>query len=308
MHTRAGVRVRVTVPASTANLGPGFDCIGLALSLHHTLIVSELTGSGVEISLTGEGSEALPCDETNPMFVAMSEAFEETGYRPEFLRMESNNHIPLARGLGSSAAATLAGLAAAAALAGGEVDRGQLLAQASAREGHADNVCASLFGGFCVTAHAAGTADFVRLPAPLELEAAVVVPDFELETIPSRAALPVTVPFGDAVANQARVALLTAAVASGEVELLPRAMLDQLHQPYRLGLVPGMQAVWDAAVEAGALGAALSGSGPSMVALVRAGDDAPGKAMQEAWKNSSIESRVLRLPFDDAGLVVEVHG
>ena len=297
----------MTVPASTANLGPGFDCIGLALSLHHTLDVTERSGSGVEISLTGEGSEALPGDETNPMFVAMSTAFEETGYRPGFLKMESNNSIPLARGLGSSAAATVAGLAAAAALAGGEVDRGQLLAQASAREGHADNVCASLFGGFCVTAHAAGTADFVRLPAPLELEAAVVVPDFELETIPSRAALPLTVPFGDAVANQARVALLTAAVACGEVELLPRAMRDLLHQPYRLGLVPGMQAVCDAAMEAGALGAALSGSGPSLVALVRAGDETPGRAMQEAWRKSSIESRLLQLPFDDAGLVVEIH-
>ena len=193
--------VRVTVPASTANLGPGFDCIGLALALHHTLIVSELPGSGAEISLAGEGSESLPLDETNPILVAMSAVFEKTGYRPGLLRVESDNRIPLARGLGSSAAATLAGLAAAAALAKGEVDREQLLTQASAREGHADNVCASLFGGFCVTAHAAGVADFVQLPGPPGLEAAVVIPDFELETIQSRAALPLTVSFDDAVSQ-----------------------------------------------------------------------------------------------------------
>ena len=300
--------VRVKVPASTANLGPGFDCIGLALALHHTLVVSELPGAGVDVSLIGEGSESLPSDETNPILIAMSAVFEETGYKPGHLRVESDNRIPMARGLGSSAASTLAALAAASALAVGEVDREQLLAQASAREGHADNVCASLFGGFCVTAHAAGAGDYVRLSGPPGLAAAVAIPDFELETIPSRAALPATVAFDDAVANQARAALLTAAVASGEIELLACAMRDLLHQPYRVGLVPGMQAVCDAAVEAGAIGAALSGSGPSVLALVRAGDEVPGKAMQEAWRNHGIETRVLQLPFDDAGMVVEIHG
>ena len=302
------MNVRVTVPASTANLGPGFDCMGLALALHHTLIVRELPGSGVEISLTGEGAESLPCDQTNPVFVAMSAVFDETGYRPGLLRVESDNCIPLARGLGSSAAATLAGLAAATVLAEAEVDRGKLLAQASVREGHADNVCASLFGGFCVTVHAAGAPDFVRLQPPLGLEAAVAIPNFELETHKSRAALPASVAFGDAVANQARVAFLTAALASGKVELLSGAMDDRLHQPYRLGLVPGMRAVCDAALKAGALGAAMSGSGPSLLALVRAGDEAPGKAMQKAWLDCGIDSRLLRLPFDDAGLEVETYG
>ena len=136
----------------------------------------------------------------------------------------------------------------------------------------------------------------------------MVIPDFELETNQSRAALPATVAFGDAVANQSRVALLVAALASGKVELLAGAMRDKLHQPYRLGLVPGMQSVCDAALEAGALGAVMSGSGPSMLSLVRAGDEAPGRAMQIAWKNCGIESRVLQLPFDDAGLVVEIDG
>ena len=302
------MNVRVTVPASTANLGPGFDCIGLALALHHTLIVRELPGSGVEISLIGEGAESLPCNETNPVLVAMSSVFEETGYRPGLLRVESDNRIPLARGLGSSAAATLAGLAAATALAGAEVERGKLLAQASVREGHADNVCASLFGGFCVTVHAAGAPDFVRLQGPPGLAAGVVIPDFELETNQSRAALPASVAFDDAVANQARVALLVASLASGKVELLAGAMHDKLHQPYRLGFVPGMQSVCDAALEAGALGAAMGGSGPSILALVRAGDEAPGRAMQKAWKNCGIESRILQLPVDDAGLVVEIYG
>ena len=302
------MNVRVTVPASTANLGPGFDCIGLALALYHTLIVRELPGSGVEISLTGEGAESLPCNETNPVLVAMSAVFEETGYRPGLLRVESDSRIPLARGLGSSAAATLAGLAAATALVGAEVEREKLLAQASLREGHADNVCASLFGGFCVTVHAAGAPDFVRLQGPPGMEAAVVIPDFELETNQSRAALPASVAFEDAVANQARVALLIAALATGKVEFLAGAMSDRLHQPYRLGLVPGMQAVFAAALEAGALGAAMSGSGPSLLALVRSGDEAPGKAMQETWLNCGIDSRLLHLPFDNAGIVVETYG
>ena len=297
MSTRS---VRVTVPASSANLGPGFDCLGLALGLHHTVTVSEFQGvSGeCEFALSGEGADSIPRDERNSMYAAIKSHFAEIGYAPGKLRIVSDNQIPLARGLGSSAAATLAALAAAMSLGSNCLDRGRLLADAATAEGHADNVCASLYGGFCVSTRGAnGEIDFVRLSVPEGLQAALAVPDFELETAPSREALPHRVPFADAVVNQGRVALLTAAMASGRVEVLATAMRDLLHQPYRAHLVPGMIEVCEAAMKAGALGAALSGVGPAIVAIVRNGDEEPGRAMTEAWATLRITSRVLFTRF-----------
>ena len=298
-------QVHIKVPASAANLGPGFDCLGLALALYHRLKVSEQKGEGLEIQTFGEGADTVPRDEGNIIYQAMSQVFAAGGYRPGRLRLESRNEIPLAGGLGSSAASRVAGLAAGALLSGQQLDQAQLIRMGIVQEGHPDNVVPCVLGGFTVIGGAGEQVSYVRLEPPGELRVAVVVPDFFLPTQKARSVLPQKVPFPDAVLNQGRVALLTAAMASGRLEVLRTAMEDCLHQPYRAGLIPGMEQVRRAALEAGALGAALSGAGPSILALVRSGDTAVAPAMQEAWQDEGIASRRMVLQIDRTGLQVD---
>lgn len=297
--------VRVWAPASSANLGPGFDCAGLCLSLYHELTVSEFPGEGFEIRLSGEGVDTLPRDQANLVYGTMCHAFEAAGYRPGRLAIDSRSEIPLARGLGSSAAAALAGLAAGFALAGGGGDRPALLDMAMGMEGHADNAAPCLYGGFTLALRCADGVHCVRLDAPAGLVAVVAIPDFALSTHRAREVLPRTVTLEDAVCNQARLAMLVAAMATGQVALLGEAMVDRLHQPYRAPLVPGFEAVCAAATEAGALGVALSGSGPTVIALTRDGHGPVAEAMRDSWSREGVRARVQRLDVDSHGLRVE---
>ncbi len=292
----------VTAPASSANLGPGFDCLGLGLQLYHRLTVSTNDSDAVEIRAFGEGADDVPLDETNHVYHAMCRSFDVVGYRPGGLLIESRNDIPISAGLGSSAAACLVGLVAGMLLSGQEVDLERIVRFGTEEEGHADNIVPSLFGGFTVINAGVEHIDHVRLEPPDDLRAVVAIPNFTLPTEKSRMVLPEHVPFKDAVANQGRVGLLTAALASGRIELLQRAMEDCLHQPYRAELVPGMEQVREAAVAAGALGAVLSGAGPAILGLVVSSDDAVAKAMVEAWADWGIIARTLILPVDRTGL------
>lgn len=296
---------RLIAPASTANLGPGFDCLGLALQLYHRLSVWEEEGEGLEIRVEGEGEGQVPLDERNPVYQAMQRVFAPAGHRPGRLRLDSRNEIPLAAGLGSSAAACAVGLAAGMLLCGQELDRDRLIALGVEEEGHPDNVAPCVLGGFAVAVRQERRIACLRLDPPAQMQALVAVPDFALPTQKARKVLPARVKFGDAVFNQGRTALLAAALSSGQLELLRIAMQDRLHQPYRAALVPGLEEVLRAALEAGALGASLSGAGPAVLALVRQGETRPGPAMQEAWKQRGIASRLLVLDFDRAGLRVE---
>jgi len=297
--------VRVRAPASTANLGPGFDCAGMALSLYHELTVRESEGYGVEVRTSGEGADSVPQTEANPVYRAMEEVFEVLGYRPGHLVVESHSDIPMARGLGSSAAATLAGFAAGALLAESTVNRDQLLQMGRGSEGHADNVAPCLFGGYTLAVRAATGIRCLRIDVPPDIEAIVAIPDFALPTARARQVLPASVPLRDAVDNLSRVGLLTAAMALQKPELLREAMVDLLHEPYRAELIPGFAEVRAAALDAGALGAALSGAGPSVLSLVRSGCRAPGQAMQEAWRRRGVDARVLELEVDAVGLLAE---
>ena len=295
-------RVMVTAPASSANLGPGFDCLGLGLQLYHRLTVNTNDSDAVEIRAFGEGADDVPLDDTNHVYHAMRRSFDVVGYPPGGLLIESRNEIPISAGLGSSAAACLVGLVAGMLLSGQEVDLERIVRFGTVEEGHADNIVPSLFGGFTVINAGVEHIDHVRLEPPDDLRAVVAIPNFTLPTEKSRMVLPEHVPFKDAVANQGRVGLLTAALASGRIELLQRAMEDCLHQPYRAELVPGMEQVREAAIAAGALGAVLSGAGPAILGLVVSCDDAVGKAMVEAWADWGIIARTLILPVDRTGL------
>jgi len=249
--------------------------------------------------------DSLPQSCESPVYQAMERMFQDRGYVPGHLLVESRSDIPLARGLGSSAAATLAGLAAGAMLADGEVDENQLLQMGLAVEGHADNVAPCLYGGYTLAVRAATGVQCLRMDVPSGIEAIVAVPDFSLPTARARRALPASVPLEDAAGNLSRVSLLTAAMALGRPELLREAMVDLLHEPYRAALVPGFEEVRAAALSAGALGAALSGAGPSVLALVQSGSPDPGEAMREAWRRHGVEARVLVLEVDAGGLLAE---
>ena len=299
------MRVRVSVPATAANLGPGFDCLGMALGLYHRISVREEEGEGVEIRATGEGHEELPSGADNMIHRALRTACSHFDYRPLKLIVESDNEIPLAAGLGSSAAAYTAGLAAGVLLSGHRLDTELLIRWGSEQEGHADNVTPCVLGGLAVITND-GAVRHVRIDPPAGMAVQIAIPDFTLPTEEARTVLPETVTHRDAVFNQSRVGLLTAALSTGRMDLLETAMRDRLHQPYRECLVPGLPEVVSAAVAAGAAGAALSGAGPTVLALVPGGlSIRVGRSMVETWKRHGIKARGMTLAMDRRGLVAD---
>jgi homoserine kinase len=301
-------RVAVRVPATTANLGPGFDALGLALSLYNRLQVARLPQTGEsrpQIETRGEGAGRLPTDETNLAYRAFRRVFERIEAPVPAVRMVSDIQVPLSRGLGSSAAAVVGGLVAGNELAGRPLSLEELLQLGTAMEGHPDNVAPALFGGFTVACPSDDGVAWARLEPLAELRAVLVIPEREVPTAQARAVLPEVVPRRDAVLNVGRTALLVAAFATGELALLRTAMRDCLHEPYRAALIPGMLEALDAARDAGALGAALSGAGSTLLALATERFEAIGAVMQGALAAQGLESRVLTLSPELAGAVVE---
>lgn len=259
--------MRVTVPASTANLGPGFDVLGLAFDLVNTFDVWEI-GTEVRIEVTGEGAGTVPRDQSNLFFLTMQTFFGIAGYQPVGLLIREQNKIPLARGLGSSASTIVGALLAARFLSGYEVDDQRLVDLAGSLEGHPDNPSAAFLGGLQLAVHDdGGRLAARRLAWPGRLAAALFVPDLLVSTSAARDALPEAYPRDDVVHNLGRLALLLSALQEGRLEDLSLATQDRLHQPYRAGLVPGLTEILAAATEAGATGTFLSGAGPTILAL-----------------------------------------
>lgn len=297
---------RVVVPASAANLGPGFDSFGLALGLYNTL-EGELAPSW-HVEVGGEGAGRLPTDESNPVALAMSRAFAEAG-RPDLAaEVSSHNGIPVGRGLGSSAAAIVGGLLLGDRLAGAGMSRHRMLELAAEMEGHADNVAAALYGGFVVTA---GTPAGLAV-APVDpaggIAAIVVLGDHELPTAVSREALPETVPHADAAANAARASMLALGLALGVPAYVSAGMHDSLHEPYRIDLVPDLVPVRELLLAIGAGPAVLSGAGPSVLALIQEGTDdralARARRLAETARialESLGRGRILALAVDRTG-------
>jgi homoserine kinase len=267
-----GHRVVVEVPASSANLGAGYDCLGVALALTNRVEV-EVRGwsrGAIELTVDGEGRNELREDRDN-RFVRGLEAALVTGRGPLprdiGWRISMDNTIPLARGLGSSAAATVAGVVAANALMGGPLTLEGQLRIAAEIEGHPDNAAASLLGGFVVAAAVGGAVEAVRFEAPRDVRAVLFIPELRLSTDAMRKALPKSVPLDDAVANLAAVAIGVAGMAAGRTDLLRRLTVDRLHEPYRAAVYPQLTRLVEAAREAGALGACLSGAGSTILAF-----------------------------------------
>lgn len=291
-------RVIVKVPASTANLGPGFDTLGMALSLYAWVEMSVPADGETTFEYYGDGMDGLPRDKSNLIYKVAQLVFEEAGVEVPELAIAMYSEIPLARGLGSSASAIVGALVAANALIGSPLSENKLFQIATELEGHPDNVGASLFGGIVVSAWDGSEAQHVRIEPHERLRTMVAIPAFELLTEKARHALPSTVSMADAVFNVGRSSLLVAALASGELGLIRHAMKDRLHQPYRAALIPGMAEILERAADFGALGAALSGAGPTLIAFVDAesGEKAQLESfLQATLKKEGIEAETLWL-------------
>jgi homoserine kinase len=267
-----GRRVAVEVPATTANLGAGYDCLGMALELTNRigLEVRSWGRGAIELAVEGEGAGDLPADSRNRFVQGVEAAIKEArGSLPDGAswRIEMVNRIPLARGLGSSAAATVGGLLAANALLGDALSTADLLRLATAIEGHPDNAAAVLLGGFVVSAVIGDSVEAIRFDVPRGIRAVIFIPDLRLSTAEMRKVLPAKVPREDAVANLGRVALGVAGMATGRRDILRILTEDRLHEPYRAAVYPQLPRMVADARAAGALGACLSGAGSSIVAF-----------------------------------------
>ncbi|GIW06239.1 MAG: homoserine kinase [Dehalococcoidia bacterium] len=291
----------VRVPASSANLGPGFDCLGLALALYNRIRIAE--ASTPHVVVNGEGEHDLRRDPSNLAYRCATIGYQLSGRAAPAFALELHNAVPLSRGLGSSSTAIVGGLLAGAALAGVALSPDELVTKAAEIEGHPDNVAPAVYGG-CTVAVIADGVRVAPIPFPAELTALVFVPSRRLSTAKARGVLPETVSRADAVFNLGRTALLVAALCTNRLDLLALAGEDRLHQDARAALIPALPRVLDAARQAGARLAALSGAGPSILALADDRIEDIAAAMTAA-AGSDLPGRVLRLAVAPKGATVE---
>lgn len=275
-----GRRITVDVPATTANLGAGFDALAMALELATIIEVEAVPPDrqpAFHVDVHGEGEGHLPTGRRNRFISSLIDGLEDTGVDAAgcgwHVRMD--NRIPVTRGLGSSASATVAALVAADALLDGALGPERILELATRAEGHADNAAAAVYGGLCVVATVEGEPRAIRIDPPDGLLAALYIPDKHLSTAAMRAALPERVPFADAVHNVGAAALAVAALSEGRLDLLAAGTVDRLHEPYRAAAYPELPELIEAALAAGAKGACMSGAGPTVIAF---SDDAAAAA------------------------------
>lgn len=287
------MRYLIRVPATTANLGPGFDCLGLALDLWNDLEV-EATGDTLSITVEGEGANKIPLDSSNTIYNTM-QLFAERYHKtlPKGIKLHCRNRIPVGSGLGSSSAAIISGILAASVILDIPQNTIEHLDCAAQIEGHPDNVGPCLLGGLV----AAILSDQKVIARKLEvalLSLLIVVPEYHFPTVTSRAALPTNLPRQDAIFNLGRLALLIHAMSRGDLDLLASAMQDKLHQPYRIPAIPGAEEAISAAIQNGAAAVAVSGAGPSLLIVLHSDAERAkvGQAVSDAYKAAGLKSRV----------------
>lgn len=273
--------IRVRVPATSANIGAGFDCFGLALAMFNH--VTLLPDRPFHIEIVGEGTESLPRDRTNLVARTVTRYFEALGQPTPAFALRLENGIPLTGGLGSSSTALMGGLLAANHWMNEPMSQDELLRLALEIEGHPDNVAPAMLGGLVLSVVQDKQLITVNVPLPSHLRAVLFLPRFSTSTREARRILPSRVPLSDAAFNVSRSALLVAAMTSGRLDLLRHATEDRLHQPYRQVLFPSMQRLFEAALDGGALAVWLSGSGSALIALVE--DD--GAAVASAFEGAA---------------------
>jgi homoserine kinase len=301
--------VTVSVPGTTANLGPGFDCIGAALTLHNRFQFSRLNAAEqpnperVRIEVSGQEADRVKTDESNLAYQAFIKLYDYLHQPPPPVQINIQLDVPLARGLGSSATAIVAGLIGANLLAEAPLDQDTVMELAIALEGHPDNVVPALIGGCRLAAfNTAGDWTISEIPWHEEIVPIVAIPDFELSTSDARRVLPTEYSRADAIFNMAHLGLLVRGLETGRADWLRTALQDRIHQPYRQQLIPGYEAVEAAAIAAGAYGLVISGAGPTLLALSGATQAAAVEtAMAAAWKSQGIGVEVRSLQLDAHG-------
>lgn len=307
------MKVSVKVPATTANLGPGFDCMGMALPLYNTITIEEtvLPGTGIEINVLSDGDtidplslEHIPTDEDSIVYKAVELLYNSIGQTPSELKINIQSNIPVARGLGSSSSVIVGALIAANELLGRPADEVALLSIASEIEGHPDNITPAIVGGIVICSQEDdGSVIYRKLDWPSDWKLTVCVPDFELSTDIARSVLPKEVPMKDAIFNAKRLGMFVQAVNTQDTELMKLALQDRLHQPYRMKLIPGLDKIMDNLKHFdNVLGCVISGAGSSILIISEKNDlDKIKSVVRDTWADQNIKCDIKTLSIDNNG-------
>lgn len=307
------MKISVKVPATTANIGPGFDSLGMALPLYNTITIEEtvLPGTGIEINVLNDDAstddlltEHIPLDENSIIYKAVELLYNSIGQTPSELKITVQSQIPIARGLGSSASVIVGGLIAANELLGKPADEVALLSIATEVEGHPDNVTPAIVGGLVLSSQEDdGRIVYTKLNWPEDWVITVCIPDYELSTDISRSVLPKEVPMSDAVFNAKRLGMFVQAVNTKDTELMKLALQDRLHQPYRMKLVPGLDKIIENLKhEDNVLGTVLSGAGPSILVISHKNNlDRIKSIVKDTWEDMNVKVNIMSLPVEQEG-------
>src|SRR5574344_32363 len=313
------MKVTVKVPATTANFGSGFDCLGMALPIYNIITIEEtvLPGTGIEINIISETDdddefaiEHIPRDENNIIYKAVELLYNSIGQTPSELKINIKSQIPIAKGLGSSASIIVGGLFAANELLNKPADEAAVLSMATEVEGHPDNVTPAIIGGMVLTSYEEdGSIVYRNLPWPEEWSVTFCIPDYELATDISRSVLPEMVSMKDATFNSRRTAMLVEALYTKDAELMKLALQDRLHQSYRMKLVPGLEdIIQNLKHEENVIGCVLSGAGPSILVVSQKNNiDRIKSIVSETWANYNVKTDIRTLkPELNGAQIIEV--
>ena len=292
--------IKIRIPATSANMGPGFDSLGIALNLYNYISVEEIE-SGLEIKILDETRRFLPEDERNLVYKCMCKVFDKCGYQPKGIRLILENNIPVTRGLGSSSAVIVGGLMAGNAIAGYPFDKETLLRMAAEIEGHSDNVTPAMLGGFTVNVFSKNKLNYVKHNLNDDLCFVAIIPDFPLATKKSRSVLPHWIMHRDAVYNIGHCALLASSLITGNYENIRTAINDKIHQKYRRKLIPVMDELFRICYQYGALGVYLSGAGPTVVAIIKSSNKNFNAKVSHALSKKANNWHLSLLKIDNIG-------
>lgn len=290
--------IKVQVPATSANLGPGFDTLGLALNLYNTFTFQEIP-EGLEIT----GCEAKFANENNLVYTSMLKTFNRIGYSINGMKVDIKTDIPVSRGLGSSATCILGGVIGANKIAGSPLTKDEILELATEIEGHPDNIAPALFGGLVVSVMEREKIFYNQINVSKGIKFVALIPDFTLSTRDARHVLPSSVSYGDAIYNIGKVSLLLSALSNGRHDLVKIGIKDKLHQPYRGKLIPRFKEILNKCDEMGSLGVFLSGAGPTIMALIDDQDTSFTEEIQEYLKSIDYNWDVKELELNLSGAI-----
>lgn len=296
--------IKLRVPASSANMGAGFDTLGVAVGLYNRMMIEEIP-EGLEV-INKNSQSYIPKDTNNLIYRAMTELFKHVGYEAKGCRIIQNSSIPMTRGLGSSSACIIGGMLAANIISGRKLSHREIIHLASKMEGHPDNVGPALYGGFCVSLTEGERTIVKSTKIESHIKFAVIIPDYFVATKKSRGVLPSEVEFKDAVYNISHASMFQAAMLSGDMEALRMGVGDRLHQPYRKNYVDGMEDIFDMTYSLGSRATYLSGSGPTVLSVLDGNYEGFKRGMMNYFAENSLKWKCMILPIDNVGAVLSI--